>query len=82
MAKRHHRPAVRGIVGVACDNGVVSNQLHHIAVGVIEINLALAVVRAVQPVEVGHAVCDTLAVLVHNVHAIVDKVLCAAADGF
>ena len=48
--------------------------------GIIDVDLALAVVRAVQPVEVCNAVCDTLAVLVHNVHAIVDEILCAAAD--
>ena len=69
-----------GIVGVACDNGIVLDQLHHVAVGIVDIDLALAVVRAVQPVEIGDAVCDALAVLVYNVHAIVDEILCAAAD--
>ena len=71
-----------GIVGVACDNGIVTDQLHHVAVGIVDIDLALAVVRAVQTVEVCNAVCDTLAVRVHNGHAIVDEILCAAADGF
>ena len=71
-----------GIVGVACDNGVILDQLHHVAVCIVDIDLALAVVRAVQPVKVRNAVCDALAVLVYNVHAIVDEILCAAADGF
>ena len=69
-----------GVIGVACDNGVIFDKLHHVAVGIVDINLALAVVRAVQPVEVGDAVCDALAVLVYNVHAIVDEILGAAAD--
>ena len=69
-----------GIVGVACDNGIVLDELHYIAVGIVDIDLALAVVRAVQTVEVCDAVCDALAVLVHNVHAIVDEILGAAAD--
>ena len=71
-----------GIVGVACDNGIVLDQLHHIAVGIVDIDLALAVVRAVQTVEIGDTVCNALAVRVHNVHAIVDEILCRATDRF
>ena len=69
-----------GIVGVACDNGIVLDQLHHVAVGIVDVDLALAVVRAVQPVEVGNTIRNALAGLVHNVHAIVDEILGAAAD--
>ena len=80
MLFRSGSQIAEGIVGVACDNGIVLDQLHHVAVGIVNIDLALAVVRAVQPVEVGDAVCDALAVLVYNVHAIVDEILGAAAD--
>ena len=69
-----------GIIGIACDNGVVLDQLHHIAVGIVDVNLTLAVVRTIQPVEVCNAIRNAFAVLVHNVHAIVDEILCAAAD--
>lgn len=69
-----------GIVGVACDNGVVFDELHYVAAGIVDIDFAVRVVCAVQTVVVRHAVSYALAVLVHNVHAIVDKVLCAAAD--
>ena len=71
-----------GIVGVACDNGVILDKLHHVAMGIVDIDLALAVVCAVQTVEVCNAVCDALAVLVCNVQAIVDEILGAAADRF
>ena len=69
-----------GIVGVACDNGVILDKLHHVAVGIVDIDLALAVMRAIQPVEVCNAIRNALAVLVHNVHAIVDEILGTAAD--
>lgn len=48
--------------------------------GVVDIDFALAVMRAVQPVEVCHAVCNAFRVFIHNVHTIVDEILCTAAD--
>ena len=55
-------------------------QFLRIAVGVVDIDFAVRVVRAVQPVEVCHAVCDAFRVFIHNVHAIVYEILCTAAD--
>ena len=49
---------------------IVFDKLYHIAVGVVDIDFALAVVRAVQPIEVCHAVCDAFRVFIHNVRII------------
>lgn len=74
------RQVTERIVSIADFDGIVFDKLHHIAVGVVDIDFTVRVVRAVQPVEVNRAVRYTVLILVYNVHAIVYEILCAAAD--